>query len=205
MPNDGRENTWWIVVPKCLPLAIPVDLAAKAHDDGRYTIFLGTYVQAYSICNPPRGASAAKAPPPIAEIRQGGPPVRPSPARLMRAEIIDEIEHRSDAAAFAAPPLPARFAAPPVRKRLAGPPARPRPAALPADQCLPNAEQIERMRQMIRPDGPTRPEVLEAVRKDLCKTIERYEQARGRGDDVSMTQRRLVAARAMIAAMEGNL
>lgn len=92
--NFGRENTWWIVVPKCLPLAIPVDLAAKAHDDGRYTVFLGTYVQAYKLCNPPHGEPEAKTPPPISEIRRSGPPARRG-----------------------APPIRKRLAGPPVRVR----------------------------------------------------------------------------------------
>lgn len=82
MGEQGRcevsDLTWWVIHLHCLPMAIPSDLAGKWIDSGQCNVFLGTYVQAYDLCQgrKKRVAQSLAGPP---RRTMSGPPKRVRP------------------------------------------------------------------------------------------------------------------------------
>lgn len=74
--NSIPDLTWWVVQPLCLPMAIPSDLAAKWLNEGKL-VFLGTYWQAYDVCQGRR--KRLSGPPPRRVLN--GPPKRVRPVK----------------------------------------------------------------------------------------------------------------------------
>ena len=77
--NGFPDLTWWVIHPQCLPMAIPSDLAGRWLDSGQCGLFLGTYVQAFDVCQGRR--KRCFGPPPRRFLN--GPPKRVRPGVLV--------------------------------------------------------------------------------------------------------------------------